>query len=634
MLFQLLVFTAVTIQVESTQASAKIGLFGDVVVRETNGRQMIRDSPHISIDKVTNKSVFTRPASVNEALLLPNPKQGYGSKVTPTNGEETVDIRLERKPNDIILLKFESHGRQHLLELTESRTQLRDIDIRLVGASDEFRQQVTDKLQDIRMMRDRKSGARVAMNREDSKEQLKAGVFRIGKHEFTLATDQSGSGKAKVTRQSVRQIENYKRDRAIPKERTRQKRSLPQTIEPISATVELVMVIDFAVWNKTSYGSISAANETDHMVNLLLYYAHMAEIVNDYFGTMKNDDIRIAINLTGIVVLAVNTTLNDLVQDHVVNNTYIDAESTLDSFTTYLNSSEAAEVLPPADHVMLFTGYDMFDKEDGFTGVVGLAWTGTICEPGYSSSLIETGFLLTYDASTAAHELGHSLGSYHDGEDSSIGCADDNYIMAAQAGKPTDLSNRFLFSCCSQRSFYVTIHEYGSCLSNTSAIPNYNTSIDDNVEMYFAGQVFSADDQCYIHTGTWACNESIYSIQNTSICLDLWCVYPDDLDLCTNSYTAAADGTECGDGMWCSLGECVDQGSLTSTLDQNCQVNRCYGTEKSCLNGSNTFRKDMLQCYNGKFQCDCYNDCTDGSDEEGCSDSCTCPLDYTKCVKG
>jgi len=52
-----------------------------------------------------------------------------------------------------------------------------------------------------------------------------------------------------------------------------------------------------------------------------------------------------------------------------------------------------------------------------------------------------------------------SLGAGDDGvsDNSSSGCADHNYIMTAFSGTADYLTNRFLFSCCSQRSFYATI---------------------------------------------------------------------------------------------------------------------------------------------------------------------------------
>lgn len=50
------------------------------------------------------------------------------------------------------------------------------------------------------------------------------------------------------------------------------------------------------------------------------------------------------------------------------------------------------------------------------------------------------------------------LGAYHDGSDgASARCDDLNFVMAAIAGSNENLLNRYLFACCSQRSFYGII---------------------------------------------------------------------------------------------------------------------------------------------------------------------------------
>jgi len=36
-------------------------------------------------------------------------------------------------------------------------------------------------------------------------------------------------------------------------------------------------------------------------------------------------------------------------------------------------------------------------------------------------------------------------------------------------------------------------------------------------------------------------------------------------------YEAAADGTECGRGLWCYKGECVKKEIVLANLDQECQ---------------------------------------------------------------
>lgn len=56
-----------------------------------------------------------------------------------------------------------------------------------------------------------------------------------------------------------------------------------------------------------------------------------------------------------------------------------------------------------------------------------------MCLRYYSCSIIEytRGFETAF---TAAHEIGHSLGMHHDGEDMNKNCDEKKYIMAAVAG--------------------------------------------------------------------------------------------------------------------------------------------------------------------------------------------------------
>lgn len=53
-----------------------------------------------------------------------------------------------------------------------------------------------------------------------------------------------------------------------------------------------------------------------------------------------------------------------------------------------------------------------------------------------------------------------SLGSHHDGYLSSSGCHDSNYVMTGVQGDATSFINRYMFSCCSQRSVYGFIARY------------------------------------------------------------------------------------------------------------------------------------------------------------------------------
>ena len=53
-------------------------------------------------------------------------------------------------------------------------------------------------------------------------------------------------------------------------------------IQPISAVVELVMIVDYSLWYKMTNEDIRP-NTTDSEINLLLYFAHLTDIVSIAF---------------------------------------------------------------------------------------------------------------------------------------------------------------------------------------------------------------------------------------------------------------------------------------------------------------------------------------------------------------
>lgn len=61
----------------------------------------------------------------------------------------------------------------------------------------------------------------------------------------------------------------------------RTRRSLPieQTASAVSATVEVVLLLDYSVYDWMTSGTVTAEGETDATVNMLLYFAHLAQIV-------------------------------------------------------------------------------------------------------------------------------------------------------------------------------------------------------------------------------------------------------------------------------------------------------------------------------------------------------------------
>ena len=89
------------------------------------------------------------------------------------------------------------------------------------------------------------------------------------------------------------------------------------------------------------------------------------------------------------------------------------------------------------------------------SGVVGYAALGAICTQNSVSVCEEIGGFEYIEV--GAHELGHSLGSYHDGDPAGpdVNClAVNSNIMTATLGLyPTNLLNYWYFSNCSIATF-------------------------------------------------------------------------------------------------------------------------------------------------------------------------------------
>lgn len=69
----------------------------------------------------------------------------------------------------------------------------------------------------------------------------------------------------------------------MPEYKLRKKRAVPNlstVITPISATVELMMIVDYSIWSNMSSSLDSVVeNSTSPMISLLLYYTHLAMVV-------------------------------------------------------------------------------------------------------------------------------------------------------------------------------------------------------------------------------------------------------------------------------------------------------------------------------------------------------------------
>ncbi|KAL3836109.1 hypothetical protein ACJMK2_021561 [Sinanodonta woodiana] len=168
------------------------------------------------------------------------------------------------------------------------------------------------------------------------------------------------------------------------------------------------------------------------------------------------------------------------------------------------DKKDGKKIVPDVDHVMLFTRYNMYFDTPENTGVVGFTHTGGVCSTGKRISIVEERGLF-WTIFTAAHELGHSLGACHDGEDCAKACkASDSFIMSA---KVTDLNmtssanNPWRFSICSVRSFKETLMRK-PCVLEQGEVFNaqeYQSYVENQ-----PGETYDATEQCRFLTNRYS----------------------------------------------------------------------------------------------------------------------------------
>ncbi|KAK3587443.1 hypothetical protein CHS0354_007934 [Potamilus streckersoni] len=183
------------------------------------------------------------------------------------------------------------------------------------------------------------------------------------------------------------------------------------------------------------------------------------------------------------------------------------------------------------DHAMLFTRHVLYEGCTSNTGIAGISNQDGVCLLGSRNSVIMSRDY-SWTVLTATHELGHSLGAVHDGEENATDCkAEDLFIMSAE-GKPINLSlpysrNPWLFSNCSVKAFKKVLKDK-DCVTDKGAV--YNVDEWTKYMMEQAGDVFTPDVQCHLMRGPKSVYCGVFTKYLTwfYLIVELQCTLSDD----------------------------------------------------------------------------------------------------------
>ncbi|XP_065067919.1 A disintegrin and metalloproteinase with thrombospondin motifs 6-like [Rhopilema esculentum] len=226
------------------------------------------------------------------------------------------------------------------------------------------------------------------------------------------------------------------------------------------------------------------------------------------------------------------------------------AQNTLNSFGTWASSHSDPDDNSDDhfDYAFLLTRYNICADKNQECDMLGLTEVGGMCTWPYSASVNEdNGLSLAF---TMTHELGHSLGMNHDGQESSFICPDATYIMST---KSVGKESGFTWSRCSRNYLrqFLSKRE-SSCLLD---LPGKLKRVDYEKVGSKAGILYDADKQCEMIFGT---GSKFCKQKAEQICLRLWCTDPLKKDgNCLSTNYPAADATSCGVAKWCMRGRCI-----------------------------------------------------------------------------
>ncbi|CAD5224494.1 unnamed protein product [Bursaphelenchus okinawaensis] len=343
---------------------------------------------------------------------------------------------------------------------------------------------------------------------------------------------------------------------------------------PEALFLDLLLIADLSMYYKFSelypYNSNSAYFALQDYLRVIF-----DQIYSIYYRLIFFEKTRIFLRLAGTLPIF---RVDDCPLQRISNANYSDTNETthislipdfssvdaLDSVHTIHDwLQEHKAVLPKYDHAIVFTRRDLMSQNNE-SATQGMAYVRAMCRGEDSVSVVEdVGGLTT--VAIAAHEMAHSLGSFHDGAGNSSICGPAlNFLMAPQTSGNElnqNFGNSFLLSECSLEHIEDFLKSSESdCLKKN--IARARPDVTSKRRTKKAGEIFDRTMQCRIAFGNsyGKCSRNDFSYWKVDPCRRLWCQNrkkPRYSTCETKAFLPVMDGTACGIGKWCLRGDCI-----------------------------------------------------------------------------
>ncbi|XP_076231328.1 A disintegrin and metalloproteinase with thrombospondin motifs like [Calliopsis andreniformis] len=323
---------------------------------------------------------------------------------------------------------------------------------------------------------------------------------------------------------------------------------IPEVIYP-----EVLVVVDYYLYSMLG-------KRIDQATRYIIAFWNGVDL---RYRELKNPKIRL--NIAGIII-AMDEGAVPYIENSRVDSNLVDADHALRGMGSYFYREkrfpwkmyDMALTTTNFNNGIAFFRLNLCIKIDPHLcdpSTMGYAYVAGACNRNRTTKLSEAVGLTEDDGGFSgiipvAHELGHLLGAYHDGNPKEAGhcSAHDGFIMTSTLILS---KHEFEWSNCTINTFHKFLSEdRAKCLYDE---PPRSTAVRN----LLPGKLMSVDEQCEKVYGGGACNTN-----SSSICYELNCAVPEGNGLCS-PIAAAADGSSCGTGLICLDGDCVLQGTET-----------------------------------------------------------------------